>query len=254
MMRGTVLTILALALVSVGVASAQPTNDLEITDPAGDAGAAGVGLGSAGSDLDLLSADFETTSEGTYLTVRLASFDLQEAPATFYLVAWEVDGAFAFAGYANLVFPGPPFLHSAYGGCLDGGSSQGTCVDMPGERLADGKGFRMLLPEEWARPGATLVDPMAAVFVDPLAPMGSAPLWWEVVWPHNAADLAGPGRSYEVPPAPVESTEAAGALEVHAATAGSPREPDGGSASRPAALWAGAGLGLAGLGLVLRRR
>jgi len=191
------------ALLAAPAALAGSANEPEISDPAGDAGPAGVPLGASAADFDIRAAWFETDEDGTWVALQLTSFDVHPPDVLFGVYAPIGDGWIG-VGYATFLFPFPPFVVEGYGGChAPTQDAEPECGQLEGELLPDGNGFRLLLPQEWVAAGAEFGESYAIVMAFPMAPV---PIDDERVWtlagPAFGAmvlDAAGPGRTYVVP-------------------------------------------------------
>lgn len=199
-MRYNTATIIALGLVLIAspAAWAGTSNDeIEIHDPEGDAGPGGAPLGPATANLDIRHVDFVTGEDTTTAAMELAAFDVRPHE-TVYGIAYELDGeSFVWFGYGKMIFPFPPFEVEGYYGCHVTEDDE-SCQELDGRETTEAPGFEVTIPRAWAPAGATLEDPMAAVFHDPMLPHPAGQVWWETVWPHNTEDMAGPGEDHVV--------------------------------------------------------
>lgn len=244
-MRTTTACLLGAGLVLLlAPAVSAETTETTIDDATGDAGPGPAQLGEAGSDVDIDEVTLTSDEDAdTSLRFELASFDVRP-PDTMYGAAFHTENGFVWAAYGNVVIPFPPFHVEGFYGCqvTDGGHN---CTELDGEHLPDASGFRVSLPGGWTPANATLHDPMAAVFTDPLVPAGQDATF-ETVWPANAHDLASTDASHEVPDDERETSDAA------SPQAASSSDASTGLGSLTAA--GAAGLGAIGLTGVAARR
>lgn len=200
-MRYTDTAVIALGLLLIvsPAAWAQASNeDVEITDPEGDAGPAVAELGDAGANFDILSVDFATEDDTTTATMELAAFDVRPHE-TVYGIAYQLNGeSFVWLGYGKVLFPFPPFQAEGFYGCHITEEDE-NCHELEGHETSDAPGFTVEIPRSWAPANATLEDTMAATFHDAFLPHPAGEVWWQAVWPHNSEDMAGLGDDYDVP-------------------------------------------------------
>lgn len=255
-LRTTTTTTIALGLLLlVGPAlGASIADDVEITDPVGDAGPAASELGPATASMDIRQVDLASDANGTTATMELAAFDVRPHE-TFYGIAYELNGSsFVWFGYGKILLPFPPFEHEGFYGChlTEDGEA---CHELDGSILDGTPGFRVQIPRAWAPANATLKDPMAASFHDPFLPHPAGQVWWQAVWPHNTEDMAGPGESFHVPGANA-SSGAGGGTQLDPASASAPGSEvkvAGLGTGMLGALAAGSLAALGGVGVAIRR-